>query len=109
VSRLEAVGAEWEQRIAALEAERMGHVPAAVAVRELDREIAALRGELHEREAVLAWTAARLGSREGSVLRRVGREVRRVGRQFKAALRKLWPRKAATVQAGQSDDRRDAA
>ena len=62
------------------------------AVQAVEREIAALRGELRERDEMLAWTAARLRSREGSVLRRIHRELRRIGSQAAAVLRRMWNR-----------------
>lgn len=97
-SEIEAVRAEQAARVAALEAERIAQTATATAVQSLDREIAALRDELHEREAVLAWTAARLRSREASVLRRIRREVRRIAAQAAAVLHRVCggtPAKAA--------------
>jgi hypothetical protein len=108
--RLDAVRTEQTARIAALEAERAAVAGTATAVQSLEREIAALRDELHEREAVLKWTADRLRSREGSVLRRIRREGRRIAAQAAAALRRICGRKPAT--AAESDPRsghRDAA
>jgi hypothetical protein len=97
-------------REAALEAERAAVARTATAVQSLEREIAALRDELHERERVLAWTADRRRSREGSVLRRIRREGRRIAAQVAATLRRICGRKPAT--AAESDPRsghRDAA
>lgn len=97
--RAEAQVAELlPQLTGAREAAAKATAGAAAAVQSLDREIAALRDELHEREAVLAWTAARLRSREGSVLRRIRREVRRIAAQAAAVLHRVCggtPAKAA--------------
>mgnify|MGYP006272018701 CR=1 FL=1 len=79
------------------------------AVRGLERAIAALRQDVHDRDEVLAWTAARLRARQGSVLGRVGREFRRLGRQIAAAARRLWHRAEPAAGSVQADDHRDAA
>jgi hypothetical protein len=94
-TELAGVRAQHAARIAALEAERTAQTAAATAVQSLEREIAGLRGELHERETVLAWMAARLQSREGSVLRRIRREGRRIAAQAAAVLRRICGRQPA--------------
>ena len=90
--RVEARGREQAARIEMLEAAMAAQAASTTAVQAVEREIAALRGELRERDEMLAWTAARLRSREGSVLRRIHRELRRIGSQAAAVLRRMWNR-----------------
>ena len=108
--RLETVRTEQAARIAALEAERAAGAGGATAAQGLEREIAALRDELRERDELLAWTAARLRARDGSVLRRIRRELRRLAAQAAAILRRVCGRQAASdADVDQGVDRRGAA
>jgi hypothetical protein len=95
--RLEAVRTEQAARIAALEAERFVVAGRAAALQGLEGAIEARRDELHEREELVAWTAARLRFRDGSVLRRIRRELRRVATQAAAVFRRACGRRPVTA------------